>query len=210
MSEVTNLVRMDLWKIASLGKNLAVYVVVLLVFFQFQMGLVAPVLLLYLTTYILAYYDEQSKGVCLTGTLPVTRTQQVQANYLLDLAVLAAALALGAAAFWVGQLLGIGGGQPPEQLWLMFVVGAVFIAVAQPMLLLFGPLKARWWIFGFYFVMFGAVAALASLTAEAPAWAWALVGGRLAPALGVALGWAALLVSYLAAARCYRRREFSD
>ena len=43
MSEVTNLVRMDLWKIASLGKNLAVYVVVLLVFFQFQMGLVAPV-----------------------------------------------------------------------------------------------------------------------------------------------------------------------
>ena len=29
-------------------------------------------------------------------------------------------------------------------------------------------------------------------------------------ALGVALGWAALLVSYLVAARCYRRREFSD
>ena len=210
MSEVTNLVRMDLWKLLSLGKSLAIYVVVLLVFLQFQMALVAPVLLLYLTTYILAYYDDQSKGGCLAGSLPVTRAQQVQAKYLLDLAVLAVARFLGTACSWLAERFGMQGGLSLEEVWLMFLAGAVFIAVAQPMLLLFGPLKARWWIFGIYFVMFGAVAALASLTAAAPGWAWTLVSGSFTPLAGVILGWAALLISYLVAVRRYGRREFTD
>ena len=77
MTNVTNLIAMDLRKLLSLRGMLVFYALFIVAFSAVvNLTVIAFVMALYISIYTLAAYDDQSRGIYLLGTLPVSRTQK--------------------------------------------------------------------------------------------------------------------------------------
>ncbi|NBI79956.1 ABC-2 transporter permease [Anaerotruncus colihominis] len=194
MSDILAVIRMNLLKLFNCGAEMILIVVILVCVIGYTSGISAVfVVFLYLLIYMAPAYDDQSHGAYLLHALPITRRQIVRAYYLYDLLALAAICLIGAV---------LARADAVQSASLLFLMGAVFVSVTQPLILYFGAVKARFAILLMYVVIF-ALSGIVGELLEIRVSGLPLTG---APA---AVGAALLLFSYLVAQALYNRKEIA-
>lgn len=207
MNTVMNLIKMDLRKLMSIGKILIfVTGAVLILSTGIQMSSVSFMLGIYMWVYSPWSYDEQNKGEYLTSVLPVKRETFVLAKYAYSFFGLCCILIINGMGRVLMSGMTKGATNPPFS--VLFLFGAVFIAVALPVILYLGITKSRYVIMLCYIApMILAPIGLVLLEArgavnsqgsfEMPFSIWL-----------VPLGIAVMALSFLVGKRFYARREF--
>lgn len=192
MSDILAVIRMNLLKLFNCGTEMILIVAALVCVIGYTSGISAVfVVFLYLLIYMVPAYDDQSHGAYLLHALPLTRRQIVRACYLYDLLALAAICLIGAALSKTDAM---------QSVSLLFLMGAVFVSVTQPLILYFGALKARYAILLMYVVAF-ALSGIAGELLNTHTSGVTLTGAPAAAGTGL------LLISYFAAQALYSRKE---
>lgn len=192
MSNIVAVIRMNLLKLLSCGPEMILIVAAIVCLIGYTSGAPAIfVVFLYLLIYMVPAYDDQSHGVYLLHALPLTRRQIVRAYYLYDLLALAVICLIGVALTRADIM---------QSASLLFLMGAVFVSVTQPLILYFGAAKARFAILLMYVVAF-ALSGIASELLKMHVSSLPLTGAS------AVVGAALLLVSYFAAQALYSKKE---